>query len=170
MWKNATRFERTGGTRIGQRPDGPAIRHANVLSFRRAAGGGNLGGTIATVVHFACHPTCCGALAEASADFCGEARRVVEREEGGHCLYLQGACGDVNPIERKGGLEAAKRMGSAPPRRALSIPVLPISVPSTGLSHPHPLERAPYFSTCDSQRQGSPSGGRHCGPLLSRGC
>ena len=68
---------------------------------------------IGNIVHFACHPTCCGSLLQTSSDFCGEARRRTELHTKALTIFLQGACGDINPLERKGGYAAAARMGAA---------------------------------------------------------
>lgn len=58
------------------------------------------GRTVATVVNYACHPT---TLAWdntlISPDYVGALREVVERETGAPCLFLQGASGELGPIE-----------------------------------------------------------------------
>ncbi len=58
------------------------------------------GTTIATVVNYACHPT---TLAWdntlISPDWVGAMREVIEQTEGGLCLFLQGASGDLGPRE-----------------------------------------------------------------------
>ena len=58
------------------------------------------GKTLATVVNYACHPT---TLAWdntlISPDWVGSMREVIENEEGGLCLFLQGASGDLGPRE-----------------------------------------------------------------------
>ncbi len=54
--------------------------------------------TLGTIVNYACHPT---TLAWdntlISPDWIGAMREVIEREEGGICLFLQGASGDLGP-------------------------------------------------------------------------
>lgn len=63
--------------------------------------------TLAVLVNFACHPT---VLVSdnylLSADYPGRIRRFVEHTLGAKTLFLQGACGDINPFWRKvrGGL------------------------------------------------------------------
>ena len=56
--------------------------------------------TLATVVNYACHPT---TLAWdntlLSPDWIGAMREVIEQAEGGYCLFLQGASGDLGPRE-----------------------------------------------------------------------
>jgi hypothetical protein len=77
---------------------------------------------VAVIVHYACHPTIMAWENEwFTPDFPGVVREVVEREMGGHCLFLQGAAGSVGPVRgftgdravyrrlgRMLGLEAAK--------------------------------------------------------------
>ena len=58
------------------------------------------GKNLAIIVNYACHPT---TLAWdntlISPDWIGAMREVIEREEGGLCLFLQGASGDLGPRE-----------------------------------------------------------------------
>jgi neutral ceramidase len=84
---------------------------------------------VATIVHYACHPTTMAWQCEHfTPDYPGVVRQVVEREVGGSCLFLQGATGNVTP--RRGftgdlkvyrrwgtilGLEAAKTAASLEP-------------------------------------------------------
>ena len=55
---------------------------------------------LASVVNYACHPT---TLAWdntlISPDYIGALREVVERETGAPCLFLQGASGELGPVE-----------------------------------------------------------------------
>jgi neutral ceramidase len=58
------------------------------------------GKAVATIVGFGCHPVCVGPEVEESAtDFVGPLRRTVETIRGGLCLYLQGAAGNVLPLQ-----------------------------------------------------------------------
>ena len=58
------------------------------------------GAPLATIVNYACHPT---TLAWdntlISPDWVGAMREVIEQAEGGLCLFLQGASGDLGPKE-----------------------------------------------------------------------
>lgn len=58
------------------------------------------GDRLATIVNYACHPT---TLAWdntlISPDWVGSMREVIEQGEGGKCLFLQGASGDLGPRE-----------------------------------------------------------------------
>lgn len=59
------------------------------------------GTCLATIVHYACHPTTCGwQNIRFTPDFPGPMRQTVEQEIGGMCFFLQGAAGDLGP--RKG--------------------------------------------------------------------
>lgn len=54
--------------------------------------------TVATLVHYACHPVLFGADNQKySADFPSGLCAYVEKHIGGTCLYLQGGCGEINP-------------------------------------------------------------------------
>lgn len=79
----------------GFNPGGPAD-DALIVAKVIADGGGTLG----TVVNYACHPT---TLAWQNTlitpDYVGAMREVVERETGAPCLFLQGASGDLGPRE-----------------------------------------------------------------------
>jgi Neutral/alkaline non-lysosomal ceramidase, N-terminal len=53
---------------------------------------------VATITHYACHPTTMAWQCESvTPDYPGVLRATVERELGGTCLFLQGATGDVTP-------------------------------------------------------------------------
>lgn len=114
-------FEKAGVTKLGQREDGPCVRDGHALVFRKAEAAAGVAAAgreiVATVLHFACHPTTIGMVLEQSADFVGEARRVVAAHTSAPVLYLQGCCGDINPRHRKGGLTMAydfgKQVGAA---------------------------------------------------------
>ena len=55
---------------------------------------------VATIVNYACHPIILGAdNTYVTPEYPGIVKRVVERELGGHCLFVQGACGDIGPSE-----------------------------------------------------------------------
>jgi neutral ceramidase len=55
---------------------------------------------VATLVHYACHPIILGPdNTFVTPEYPGIVKRVVEAAVGGHCLFVQGACGDVGPSE-----------------------------------------------------------------------
>ena len=58
------------------------------------------GSPLATLVNYACHPTIMAHLnKKITPDYPGPLRRVVEASLGGHCLFLQGATGNLASIE-----------------------------------------------------------------------
>jgi hypothetical protein len=121
------RRERTedGRTILGWRRDGFASDEVAAIRIDDLDGP-----PIATVVGFGCHPVVVGPEVEgASPDFVGPLRERVESLRGGLCLFLQGAAGDVLPLEafqeRVGGddamgerlaLEAVHAVADAEPR------------------------------------------------------
>ncbi len=79
----------------GFNPTGPSD---DTLLVARIAN--QFGDLLAILVNYACHPT---TLAWdntlLSPDWVGAMREVVEKSEGGYCLFLQGASGDLGPRE-----------------------------------------------------------------------
>ena len=80
------------------------------------------GSGLATIVNYACHPT---TLAWdntlISPDWVGAMREVVEKSEGGLCLFCQGASGDLGPREGfVGDTSVADRNGRQVGHAALS--------------------------------------------------
>jgi len=58
------------------------------------------GEAIATITAFGCHPVVVGPeIAKTGSDFVGPLRRRVEHLRGGVCVFLQGAAGNVLPLE-----------------------------------------------------------------------
>lgn len=56
---------------------------------------------IATLFHTALHPVCLGNQdRRISADWVGDARRILETEVNAPSVFLQGCCGDINPKVR----------------------------------------------------------------------
>lgn len=85
LWSNPDREENT-----------PVDQTVGVAGFK-----GMDGKWIAILVHYACHPVVFeGSNLKYSAEFPGVMRNYVEERLGGTCLYLQGACGDINPYDR----------------------------------------------------------------------
>ena len=69
---------------------------------------------VATLVHYACHPIILGPdNTYVTPEYPGIVKRVVEEALGGHCLFVQGACGDVGPRELfVADLAAYRRLGA----------------------------------------------------------
>jgi len=85
LWRNPDRKKNT-----------PVDQTVGVVGFK-----GMDGRWIAILVHHACHPVIFeGSNLKYSAEFPGFMRKYVEQSLGGTCLYLQGACGEINPYDR----------------------------------------------------------------------
>jgi hypothetical protein len=57
------------------------------------------GRPLAAVLNYACHAVSLGRTCTVlTADFPGQARRVLEEATGATCLFLQGAAGDIDPL------------------------------------------------------------------------
>lgn len=52
-----------------------------------------------TLINYACHPVILQVWDQVSADYVGAMRRYVEDETGAPCIFLMGACGDINPLK-----------------------------------------------------------------------
>ena len=99
----------TGGRLFtGRNWDGYVDPEVLVLGFDDANGK-----PIATVVHYACHPTVLGPENRLlSPDYPGHARRAVEENIGGLCLFLQGSAGNQGPVHGfVGDVEVARKQG-----------------------------------------------------------
>jgi len=95
-------------------PEGPLGTVAQVLLVDRLQDRTQPSGStpVATLFAFACHATVLEHdNNEYSPDFPGAAARFVERSIGGTALYLQGACGDVNPVWSRHDREEVERVG-----------------------------------------------------------
>ena len=92
---------------LGRNPDGPTDRAVGVLRIEELDGR-----PIACVVNFQTHPVAqTGTVAHISADYPGQMRRVVEELTGARCLFLQGACGDINAAIMEPCYESARTLG-----------------------------------------------------------
>lgn len=91
------RRERTpdGRTILGWNPDGFVDEDVPTIRIDSTEGL-----PIATIVGFGCHPVVLGGEVELSGpDFVGALREGVEAGRGGVCLFLQGAAGNILPLE-----------------------------------------------------------------------
>jgi len=93
---------------VGRNPGGPVDRTVRVVRID-----GLNEQPVATIVHYACHPTIVGWHATvATPDYPGMAKRVVEEQLGGTCLFLQGATGNIGPkMGFTGDLSIYRRFG-----------------------------------------------------------
>ncbi|MEJ2701009.1 MAG: neutral/alkaline non-lysosomal ceramidase N-terminal domain-containing protein [Sedimentisphaerales bacterium] len=76
-----------------RKPTKPVDQRIGVLCIQNAANE-----PIATLVHYACHAVISSSKSNrVSADIPGAVCAYVDRAVAGECVFLQGACGDVNP-------------------------------------------------------------------------
>ena len=84
-------------------PVEPRVRERNTAldeTLRIIAAVDSTGRPFGAVLNFACHPVIMQTMPMISADFCGVATGEVEKlfDKNFICLYLNGPCGDINPI------------------------------------------------------------------------
>jgi len=79
-------------------------------------------GPIASVVNFACHGTVLsGANLMLSGEFPGAAARLLLEQTGAPCVYLNGACGNINPVWIRQDFESVARVGQIVGGQALRV-------------------------------------------------
>ncbi len=111
LWRNESR-----------KPTGPLDREAGVIRLDRADGT-----PLAVLVNLACHPVVLGQdNVEYSADYPGEMARLVKEATGAECIFLQGACGDINPYLDKtpiaqGGVKSMRSVGQTCAKAVLDV-------------------------------------------------
>lgn len=93
---------------LGNNPLGPIDRAVGVLRIDARDGT-----PLACVVQFQTHPVSQGGtVSHISADYVGKMRDVIESLSGARCLFLQGACGNINPIIMQPTYESARTLGT----------------------------------------------------------
>ncbi len=93
---------------LGRNPNGPIDRALGVCRISNTEGR-----PLATLVNLAAHPVSQGGRVRLiSADYPGQARRVVEQLTGAPCLFLQGACGNINADRMEDDYEPARSLGT----------------------------------------------------------
>ncbi len=133
---NLNRRQKTGDGQIvvGRNPDGPVDRTVRVVRIDDLDEH-----PVATLVHYACHPTTMGWQTQyATPDYPGMCKRVVEEQLGGKCLFLQGATGDIGPrLGFTGDLSIYRRLGHIlgleAAKVALNLDTLPREAKFVGL-------------------------------------
>ena len=79
-------------------------------------------GPIASILNFACHATVLsGANMMLSGEFPGAASRLLLEQTGAPCVYLNGACGNVNPVWVKQDFDSVERVGQVIGGQALRM-------------------------------------------------
>ena len=98
----------TGQMVVGRNWNGPVDNTVRVVRFDDLDEH-----PVATIVHYACHPTTMAWQCQYfTPDYPGMARQVVEDQALGTCLFLQGAAGDVHTRRGHGGdLQVYRRWG-----------------------------------------------------------
>jgi hypothetical protein len=95
-----------GRNRRPQSVKGEVVPYAHVLRFAAECG------VEATIFSHACHPVVLGHdNHQISADFPGVAARCIEAATGGRALFVNGACGDVNPRIANGSFADVECLG-----------------------------------------------------------
>lgn len=95
-----------GRNRRSQSVKGEVVPYAHVLRFAAECG------TETTLFSYACHPVVLGRdNHQISADFPGAAARCIEAETEGLALYVNGACGDINPRIANGSFADVECLG-----------------------------------------------------------
>ena len=121
-----------GRNRRPQSVRGEVVPYAHVLRFAAECG------TEATIFSHACHPVVLGRdNHQISGDFPGEAARCVEAATGGLALFVNGACGDVNPRTANGSFAAMEKLGQELGRAVLAgrAAAAPVEASALGWAH-----------------------------------
>ena len=97
-------------------PDGPVESTLRILLFDGEEG------PVASLMSYACHATVLsGANLEITAEFPGAACRIVEAATGAPTVYVQGACGDTNPVWVRQDFASVERAGQRLAGAALGL-------------------------------------------------
>ena len=152
-----------GGTVLGENARGALDTTVQLLRVDTEEGE-----PLAALVHYACHPVVLYPPSHAvSADFVGVARGLFEAASGATMLFVQGACGNINPIGQRSEMDMRERLwgiGSALGAEALQVyslsglhtafgqlaplePVLAAAHEKLALDLHTPNEPPPTFST-----------------------
>jgi len=92
---------------LGHNPTGPNDEAVGVVRVDRSDGA-----PLACVINFQTHPVSQGGRVDhISADYPGAMRQVVESLTGARCLFLQGACGNINARIMEPTYESARTLG-----------------------------------------------------------
>jgi len=128
---NINRRERRpdGSIVLGRNPDGTVDREVGIVRLDA------LDGTpLAVLVNWACHAVCLGSgWTLFSADFVGAMRGIVEPIVDAPVLFLQGACGNINPPRLAGTYDSAFRTGARLAGEVLKLWAAAESEPAVGL-------------------------------------
>lgn len=121
-----------GRNRRPQSVKGEVVPYAHVLRFAAERG------AEATIFSCACHPVVLGRdNHQISGDFPGEAVRCIEAATGGLALFVNGACGDVNPRLTNGSFADVEKLGQELGRAVLAgrAAAAPLDASALGWAH-----------------------------------
>jgi len=80
---------------------------------------------LATLVNYAAHPLTCQSGGASSlkitSDYPGVLRECVEKELGGLCVFVSGACGDLHPKGFETGFDRTREMGTEMAKKVIDV-------------------------------------------------
>ena len=115
---------------LGQNPEGTCDRSVRLTRLDTAEDA-----PLAALINVACHPVSAAhAMRQISPDYIGPMRALVESTTGATCLFLQGAAGNINPIEMRPSLEPARRLGAMLGGEVVTLFESTTTVPAEGLA------------------------------------
>ncbi|HZT43098.1 MAG TPA: hypothetical protein VFA07_13095 [Chthonomonadaceae bacterium] len=115
---------------LGQNPEGPCDRSVRLARLDTAEGA-----PLAALINVACHPVSAAhTMRQLSPDYIGSMRALVESITGATCLFLQGAAGNINPIEMRHSFEPARRLGAMLGGEVVTLFESTETVPAEGLA------------------------------------
>ncbi len=130
---------------LGQHPGGALDSEVQVWRFDAADGDavepgspagwvGRAPETVAVLLNYACHPVSLASqMRLITADFPGVARAALEQVTGGTALYVQGACGNINPSLMGPDWQHPRRLGHALGGEAIRLALLARPIVGTPL-------------------------------------
>ncbi|MEE2657288.1 MAG: hypothetical protein VX733_02210 [Candidatus Latescibacterota bacterium] len=118
------------GNRAASRLSGETVSHwAHVLRFETAEG------DLASLVQHACHPVVLGAdNVDISAEYPGVAVREIKAATGGFAMFVNGACGDINPVHTNADYAQVEVIGRMLAASVLDAETVPMTVSSLASS------------------------------------
>lgn len=147
---------------LGQNPSGPYDPTMTGIVFKTPNGE-----NIATIIHFAMHPTCSGSNFSITRDWPGYMVDRIEEVTGASCMYINGAQGDIGPRlsngQTTGDESSAKEAGTiaADSAEKLVNSITEFKVPELNLASgkiPLPTVPVPSFEQVlnDMEKMGDP--------------
>lgn len=147
---------------LGQNPSGPYDPTMTGIVFKTPSGE-----NIATIIHFAMHPTCSGSNFSITRDWPGYMVDRIEEVTGASCMYINGAQGDIGPRlsngQTTGDESSAKEAGTiaADSAEKLVNSITEFKVPELNLASgkiPLPTVPVPSFEQVlnDMEKMGDP--------------